>query len=230
MIVKFREKQTKKRIEGERKSKELEEARNLQNSLLPKINPEVDGYQISTFLKSATEIGGDYYDFFYEKGKYFYAICGDATGHGVISGIMVSVTKAGLSGIPLSSPSKILEQLNEWYGITHIFSLVDRHESNGAVRVIHEVTRHLSALVNDKRVVTSWAQPEYISSVRLLCNSTPLSERGGYSAHDLQFGTHDQPYFTYGYVKNKKSWSGICLLYTSPSPRDLSTSRMPSSA
>ena len=112
MIVKLRENQTKKRIEGERKSKELEEARNLQNSLLPKINPEVDGYQISTFLKSATEIGGDYYDFFYEKGKYFYAICGDATGHGVISGIMVSVTKAALSGIPMSSPSKILEQLN----------------------------------------------------------------------------------------------------------------------
>ena len=25
-------------------------------------------------------------------------------------------------------------------------------------------------------------------------------------------------------------WSGTCLLYTSPSPRDLSTSRMPSSA
>ena len=112
LVVKFREKQTKKRIEGERKSKELEEARNLQNSLLPKINPEVDGYQISTFLKSATEIGGDYYDFFYEKGKYFYAICGDATGHGVISGIMVSVTKAALNGIPMSSPSKILEQLN----------------------------------------------------------------------------------------------------------------------
>ena len=112
LIVKLRENQTKKRIEGERKSKELEEARNLQNSLLPKINPEVDGYQISTFLKSATEIGGDYYDFFYEKGKYFYAICGDATGHGVISGIMVSVTKAALSGIPMSSPSKILEQLN----------------------------------------------------------------------------------------------------------------------
>ena len=25
-------------------------------------------------------------------------------------------------------------------------------------------------------------------------------------------------------------WNNICLLYTSPSPRDLSTSRMPSSA
>ena len=111
-IVKLRENQTKKHLESQRKSKELEEARNLQNSLLPKTNPVIEGYQISTFLKSATEIGGDYYDFFYEKGKYFYAICGDATGHGVISGIMVSVTKAALSGIPMSIPSKILEQLN----------------------------------------------------------------------------------------------------------------------
>ena len=105
--------------------------------------------------------------------------------------------------------SKILEQLNKWYGITHVFSLVDRHQSNGAERVIQEVVRHLSALVNDERVITNWAQPEYISSVRLLCNSTPLSERGGYTAHDLQFGTHDQPYFTYGFVKDKKSWTGI---------------------
>ena len=111
-LVKLRESQTKKRMEGERKSKELEEARELQNSLLPKTNPEVEGYQISTYLKSATEIGGDYYDFFYKKDEYFYAVCGDATGHGVISGIMVSVTKAGLNGIPMSSPSKILQQLN----------------------------------------------------------------------------------------------------------------------
>ena len=29
---------------------------------------------------------------------------------------------------------------------------------------------------------------------------------------------------------NVKHYSNICLLYTSPSPRDLSTSRMPSSA
>ena len=28
----------------------------------------------------------------------------------------------------------------------------------------------------------------------------------------------------------KTQWSSACLLYTSPSPRDLSTSRMPSSA
>jgi len=111
-LVKYREGQTKKRMESERKSKELEEARELQNSLLPKTNPSINGMQISTYLKSATEIGGDYYDFFYKENEYFYAICGDATGHGVISGIMVSVTKAGLNGIPMDSPSRILQQLN----------------------------------------------------------------------------------------------------------------------
>ena len=31
-------------------------------------------------------------------------------------------------------------------------------------------------------------------------------------------------------VRNSKDYDEICLLYTSPSPRDLSTSRMPSSA
>ena len=111
-FVKYRERKTKERMEGERKNQELEEAKQLQNSLLPKVNPIVNGFEISTYLKPATEIGGDYYDFFYKKGDYFYAICGDATGHGVVSGIMVSVTKAGLNGIPMGSPSKILSQLN----------------------------------------------------------------------------------------------------------------------
>ena len=111
-FVRYREKKTKERMEGERKDKELEEAKQLQNSLLPKENPSVNGFDISTYLKPATEIGGDYYDFFYKEGEYFYAICGDATGHGVVSGIMVSVTKAGLNGIPMGEPSTILQQLN----------------------------------------------------------------------------------------------------------------------
>ena len=34
---------------------------------------------------------------------------------------------------------------------------------------------------------------------------------------------------TFGSVTSSRN-SGVCLLYTSPSPRDLSTSRMPSSA
>ena len=92
LFVRYKDKKTKEKMEGERKAKELEEAKELQNSLLPKVLPNVNGFEISTYLKPATEIGGDYYDFFYKKDNYFYAICGDATGHGVVSGIMVSVS------------------------------------------------------------------------------------------------------------------------------------------
>ena len=111
-FTKWREQSTTKKMEEERRDKELKEARELQNSLLPKILPHRKEYDISVYLKSATEIGGDYYDFFENDKKELFAICGDATGHGVVSGIMVSVTKAGLSGINMADPSSILNKLN----------------------------------------------------------------------------------------------------------------------
>ena len=70
-FVNYREKKTKERMEGERKNQELEEAKQLQNSLLPKENPAVNGFDISTYLKPATEIGGDYYDFSIRKVNIF---------------------------------------------------------------------------------------------------------------------------------------------------------------
>jgi hypothetical protein len=111
MLIKYREGRQKQLLENERKSQELEEARALQTSLLPKIIPTREDMEISAYLRSANEVGGDYYDF-YVMPEGLYAICGDATGHGVISGIMVSVTKAGLNGIQLTSPGEILRQLN----------------------------------------------------------------------------------------------------------------------
>lgn len=44
--------------------------------------------------------------------------------------------------------------------------------------MIQEVVRHISAMVHEARVVKKWSNPEYISSVRLLCNSS-----GGCSHH-----------------------------------------------
>jgi sigma-B regulation protein RsbU (phosphoserine phosphatase) len=41
------------------------------------------------------------------------SFCGDATGHGVSSGMMVSITKAGLKGIGKDSPNIILQKLNK---------------------------------------------------------------------------------------------------------------------
>ena len=43
-----------------------------------------------------------------------------------------------------------------WREVTHVFSLEDRHESNGAERVIQEVVRYISAMVHKARAVTDY--------------------------------------------------------------------------
>ena len=83
--------------EHERKSRELEEARQLQLSLLPRRLPSHPGLEIAVFMKTATEVGGDYYDFFPSPGGALTAAIGDAAGHGATAGTMVTVVKGLLT-------------------------------------------------------------------------------------------------------------------------------------
>ena len=102
-----------RQIEEDRKNNELKAARDLQISLLPKSSPNRSDLDIATFIRSSTEVGGDYFDFLPQENGNFYSICGDATGHGVTSGMMVSITKAGLNGIDALAPNVILQKLNK---------------------------------------------------------------------------------------------------------------------
>jgi len=109
---KQKQKERSRKREEDRKNKELQAARDLQLSMLPKKVPQIANLDIASFIRSSTEVGGDYYDFFEHKGSALYSICGDATGHGVASGMMVSVTKAGLNGIDALPANTILHKLN----------------------------------------------------------------------------------------------------------------------
>ena len=111
-FAKYREKVQLKKLEDERKNGELAEAKALQERLLPKNNPNIGHLDIATYLRTSTEVGGDYYDFFEQEDGSLYAICGDATGHGTPSGMLVSITKAGIIGLPQMAPNKMLSALN----------------------------------------------------------------------------------------------------------------------
>ena len=109
---KYREKKQFKKLEDERKNGELAEAKALQERLLPKTLPVIKNLDIAGYLRTSTEVGGDYYDFFEQPDGSLYAICGDATGHGTPSGMLVSITKAGIIGLPQMSPKDMLHELN----------------------------------------------------------------------------------------------------------------------
>ena len=107
-----RAKKIQQRMEQARKGEELEAARDLQLQLLAKKVPDMENIEVETFIRTATEVGGDYYDFFELPDGTLIAACGDATGHGTTSGMMVSITKAGLKGIEKRSPNQMLSDLN----------------------------------------------------------------------------------------------------------------------
>ncbi len=79
--------------ENERKTIELEKARRLQLSMLPKQLPNVPDLDIAVHMQTATEVGGDYYDFHLDEKGCLTVVIGDATGHGLNAGTMVSVIK-----------------------------------------------------------------------------------------------------------------------------------------
>ncbi len=80
--------------ENERKSKELEEARALQLSMLPRELPQLPNLDIAVYMKTATEVGGDYYDFHVSMDGTLTVVVGDATGHGMKAGTMVTAAKS----------------------------------------------------------------------------------------------------------------------------------------
>ncbi len=80
--------------ENKRKSEELEEARQLQLSMLPKELPQLPNLDIAVYMQTATEVGGDYYDFHVGLDGTLTVVIGDATGHGMKAGTMVTTAKS----------------------------------------------------------------------------------------------------------------------------------------
>ncbi len=77
-----------------RKTQELQEAKRVQLAMLPQSPPNLDQVSIGFFMKTATEVGGDYYDFFEAEDGALTLAIGDATGHGMKAGLMVATTKS----------------------------------------------------------------------------------------------------------------------------------------
>ncbi len=77
-----------------RKTSELDTARQAQQEMLASKIPVHPELNIDAFLKTATELSGDYYDFSLSPGGILTLAIGDATGHGTTAGMMVIATKA----------------------------------------------------------------------------------------------------------------------------------------
>ena len=94
-----------------RKSVELEEARQLQLGMLPKETPKINNLEIAAYMETATEVGGDYYDFNIDEDGSLTVVVGDATGHGMKAGTIVTITKSLFNSS--ASDNNILETFSK---------------------------------------------------------------------------------------------------------------------
>ena len=129
--IKYVERRNLQQNEESRKTEELELARQFQLDLLPSKIPQHDEYTIAANIETATEVGGDYYDFFVQPDESIYIVTGDATGHGMTAGMMVSITKAGLHGISEPDTRDIMNQLN------NVIKSIDLGQNRMALNIGH---------------------------------------------------------------------------------------------
>jgi len=92
-----REREISRRVleaDNARKTGELEEARRLQLAMLPKALPQLPGFDLAVHMTTASEVGGDYYDFLRDEDDGWTVVLGDATGHGLHAGMVVGVARS----------------------------------------------------------------------------------------------------------------------------------------
>jgi serine phosphatase RsbU (regulator of sigma subunit) len=97
---------------------DLDIARSIQQSLLPRVRPSIAGFEIGGWNRSADETGGDFYDWKQLPEGKLAVVLADVTGHGIGPALLASVCRAYSrasfnSGETLTSTVK---QINKAFG------------------------------------------------------------------------------------------------------------------
>jgi len=73
---------------------ELQIARSIQQSLLPQVRPQIAGFEVTGWSRSADDTGGDFYDWKKLADGRWVVVLADVTGHGIGPAILASVCRA----------------------------------------------------------------------------------------------------------------------------------------
>ena len=99
----------------ERLEHEMQVARIIQQTLLPKALPSLAGWELAAYYQPARAVGGDFYDFIPLPDGRLAIVIGDVTDKGVPAALLMATTRAHLRGAALrfNSPGQVLAYVND---------------------------------------------------------------------------------------------------------------------
>ncbi len=102
------------RVEREAMSREAQEARAIQQALLPKSSPYIPGFMVSGLSVPAGAVGGDWYDFIPFPDGRWGLVLADVSGKGTAAALLMSATRGMLRSLAEAccSPAEVLTKLN----------------------------------------------------------------------------------------------------------------------
>jgi len=102
------------RSEREEMSREANEARKIQQALLPRSSPYIPGFVVSGLSTPAGAVGGDWYDFIpFDDGRWGLVLA-DVSGKGTAAALLMSATRGMLRSLASACcPSEVLNKLNQ---------------------------------------------------------------------------------------------------------------------
>jgi len=102
------------RGQRERMSREAEEARSIQQALLPRSSPLIPGFSVSGLSIPAGSVGGDWYDFIPLANGRWGLVLADVSGKGTAAALLMSATRGMLRSLAQtgSGPAEVLLRLN----------------------------------------------------------------------------------------------------------------------
>jgi sigma-B regulation protein RsbU (phosphoserine phosphatase) len=102
------------RSEREQMSREANEARKIQEALLPRSSPYIPGFAVTGLSTPAGAVGGDWYDFIpFDDGRWGLVLA-DVSGKGTAAALLMSATRGILRSLASACcPSEVLTKLNE---------------------------------------------------------------------------------------------------------------------
>jgi len=95
-------------------AREVSLARQVQANFLPKKPLELNGYRVFGHSRPATQLGGDYFDYFIADDKYLVVLIADVMGHGVPAALGMTIVK-----------TSVLQRVKEGFSIEMLVNTIN---------------------------------------------------------------------------------------------------------